>query len=193
MKTNPRRHKRSRTKLNSSPTLSENVCFSRETKFSVDFCTTMSRFLCCCATTDSSKEDDSVRSSDPKKRASKGKKPPKTNEHGRATEEISSPYYTPQQLEEVKKLYLSIDPSELFLREKEIKEKVREIIAKGDKGVPVKARKRKAKKNRKSRHKKGSDNENESQHSYPLRTRFRRNAIPQTPRKRGTRKENSRC
>ena len=130
---------------------------------------TMSRFLCCCVTTNSSKEDDNVRSSDPKKRTSKGKEPPKNNEHGRATEETLSPYYTQQQLEEVEKLYLSIDPSELFLREKEIKEKVREIIAKGDKGLPVKARKWKAKKKKKkSKHKKESDTEDESQHSYPL-------------------------
>ena len=60
-----------------------------------------------------------------------------------------SPCYTQEQLDEVQKLYRSIDLLEIFFREDEIREKVRQIVTNSDREAPSPDKRTKKKKNRK--------------------------------------------
>ena len=79
-----------------------------------------------------------------------------------------SPCYTQEQLDEVQKLYRSIDPLEIFFREDEIREKVRQIVTNSDREAPSSPdeRTKKKKNTKRVKRKKKLKNDSNQQHHF---------------------------
>ena len=74
-----------------------------------------------------------------------------------------SPCYTQEQLEEVQTLYRSINLSEIFFREDEIREKVRQIVTNGDREAPSPDERKKKKNRKRNKRKKRPKNDSNQQ------------------------------